>query len=309
MKPNGAYALVFLGLASLNEVKASQVLTRINPELDPTSDKKFFGKDYPDDHRPPVYAHEKKIFSHPYPTVQDSDRYDKDYVKDENDDGGYWKAQMEYDALKNKLAKEKKEMAKALAKEHEEEKEFGAAQAAEEAAEKKAEAAEKKEEAAENERQDADAKHDKIQDYLDEATDEVEKEVKDLEDCKKQLQEAKAKLKALLAEKDAADKKKGDSDAAETAAEEKEKAAEKTAAEFLKEYNKEKDEQAAALHDVEKEKADVKRAEENLAKQAENLRKYRHADPDGGVYEVKSGGALYGSSLAALLLVAMGNLL
>merc|ERR1719240_1393323 len=112
MKPNGAYALVFLGLASLNEVKASQVLTRINPELDPTSDKKFFGKDYPDDVRSPAYHH----FDHPYPTVQDSDRYDKDYVKDENDDGGYWKAQLDYDAAKNALGKEQKELKQAMTK-------------------------------------------------------------------------------------------------------------------------------------------------------------------------------------------------
>merc|ERR550537_1664168 len=155
MKQNGANVLVVFGLACLNLIEASQVLQeRIEPDLEPKSDKKFFGKDYPDDVRPAVIHH----FSHPYPTVQDSDRYDKDYVKDENDDGGYWKAQMEYDRLKNKLAKEKKEMA----------------QAPEEAAEKKAEAAEKKEEAAENERQDADAKHDKIQDYLDEAAEKKE---------------------------------------------------------------------------------------------------------------------------------------
>merc|ERR1719240_1108155 len=165
MKPNGAYALVFLGLASLNEVKASQVLTRINPELDPTSDKKFFGKDYPDDVRPPVHHH----FDHPYPTVQDSERYDKDYVKDENDDGGYWKAQMEYDALKNKLAKEKKEMAAALAKETEEQKEMEKAKSAEDDAEKAAEAAEKSEDAAADDRKKADAAHDTMKDHLDEA--------------------------------------------------------------------------------------------------------------------------------------------
>merc|ERR1719321_2397542 len=135
---------------------------RINPELEPTSDKKFFGKDYPDDRRP-LPIHEHKMFNHPYPTVQDSDRYDKDYVKDENDDGGYWKAQMEYDALKNKLAKEKKEMAAALAKEHEEQKEMDKAKAAEDAAEKAAKAAEEKEEDAAKDRKQADAKHDKIQ--------------------------------------------------------------------------------------------------------------------------------------------------
>lgn len=309
MKQNGANAFVFFGLACLHLVEASQVLhKRIEPELEPTSDKKFFGKDYPDDRRPAQYHH----FGHPYPTVQDSDRYDKDYVKDENDDGGYWKAQMEYDRLKNKLAKEKKEMQKALAKENEEQKEFDKAKAAEDAAEKAAKAAEEKEEDAAGDRKDADAKHDKIQDYLDEATEEVEKEVKDLEDCKKQLAEAKANLKKLLAEKEAAEKKKAEKDAAEESAEDKEKAAEKTAAELLNEYAKEKKDYDAAQDDVEKEKADVKAAEEALKKAGENLRKYRHADPDGGVYEVKSK-ASYGSSLAAVFLVVMqaaiGNLL
>merc|ERR1719313_737390 len=117
MKQNGTYALVLIGLVYPNLVTALEV-TRINPELDPVSDKKFFKKDYPDDARPAQYHH----FDHPYPTIQDSDHYDKDYVKDENDDGGYWKAQMEYDAIRNKLTKEKEQLRRALAKEHEEEK-------------------------------------------------------------------------------------------------------------------------------------------------------------------------------------------
>merc|ERR550537_953547 len=172
MKQNGANVLVVFGLACLNLIEASQVLQeRIEPDLEPKSDKKFFGKDYPDDARPAQYHH----FSHPYPTVQDSDRYDKDYVKDENDDGGYWKAQMEYDRLKNKLAKEKKEMAAALAKEYEEQKEMEKAKSAEDDAEKAAEDAEKKEDEAEAAKKKADAAHDELKDYLDEAAEEVEK--------------------------------------------------------------------------------------------------------------------------------------
>merc|ERR1719428_2633660 len=79
---------------------------RIDPELKPKSDNKFFGKDYPDDKRPPPTHH----FDYPYPELQDDSRYDKDYVKDENDDGGYWKVQMEYDRLKNKVNNEKEEL-------------------------------------------------------------------------------------------------------------------------------------------------------------------------------------------------------
>merc|ERR550537_1301666 len=159
MKQNGANVLVVFGLACLNLIEASQVLQeRIEPELEPKSDKKFFGKDYPDDVRPAVIHH----FSHPYPTVQDSDRYEKDYVKDENDDGGYWKAQMEYDRVKNKLAQEK-----------EEEKELDAAKAAEAKAAQDRMVAEDKEDAASHESKEADKAHDKVKSSLDEATEEV----------------------------------------------------------------------------------------------------------------------------------------
>jgi len=294
--------MVFFGLPFLNAVAASQ-MRRINPELEPVSDKKFFKKDYPDDARPYPINH----FSHPYPTVQDSDRYDKDYVKDENDDGGYWKAQMEYDRLKNKLAKEKKEMAQALVKETQEQKEFEKAKAAENDAEKAAEAAEKTEEDAETDRQKADAEHDTLKDHLDEATEEVENEVKDLEDCKKQLAEAKAKLKALLAEKEAKEKKKAEKDASEEGAEDKEKAAEKTAKELLKEYLDKKAAHENSDDLVAKERRDVAEAEAALLRSAEKLRKFRRADPDGGVYEVKSG-ASHAHMLTALLLVVLGSL-
>merc|ERR1719345_727425 len=100
MKHNAMVLLVF-GIVCLDLVGAA-VTEKINPELDPTSDTKFFKKDYPDDDRsPPVHK-----WSHPYPTVQDSDHYDKDYVADENEDGGYWKAQMEYDELGSRVQKE-----------------------------------------------------------------------------------------------------------------------------------------------------------------------------------------------------------
>merc|ERR1719321_106331 len=83
---------------------------RIVPELDPVSSPKFMKQDYPDDRRPKVYHK----FDYPYPTIQDGEDYDKDYVQDKNDDGGYWIAQMKYDELKNKLGKEQDELNKAL---------------------------------------------------------------------------------------------------------------------------------------------------------------------------------------------------
>merc|ERR1719271_2014027 len=125
----------------------------ITPELDPISDTKFFKKDYPDDYRPGPYNH----FGYPYPTVQDSDHYDKDYVEDKNDDGGYWKAQMEYDGIRNKLTKEKEQLRKALAKEKEEMDELKKAVEDEKKAEAEAVAAEKVENKAEADHAEAEA--------------------------------------------------------------------------------------------------------------------------------------------------------
>merc|ERR1719316_2077309 len=92
----------------------------IEPELTPESDNKFMKKDYPDDKRPKVI----NKFGHPYPTIQDDTRYDKDYVKDENDDGGYWKTQMEYDRLKNLLSDQKGEHQAALERAKKEQSEY-----------------------------------------------------------------------------------------------------------------------------------------------------------------------------------------
>merc|ERR1719271_1806365 len=91
---------------------ATKENTAISPTLKPKSDKKFFDKDYPWDRRPKV---DVLHFKHPYPVVQDSSEFDRDFVKDENSDNGAWKAQSEYDRLRHRLAKEKAEVAKALA--------------------------------------------------------------------------------------------------------------------------------------------------------------------------------------------------
>merc|ERR1719253_1851956 len=87
-----------------------EVHSGISPKLD-KSDKKFFGKDYPWDKRPAV---DVLHFKHPYPVVQDSGDFDRDYVKDENSDNGEWKAQSEYDRLRHEMKKQKAELARAL---------------------------------------------------------------------------------------------------------------------------------------------------------------------------------------------------
>jgi hypothetical protein len=84
----------------------------LSPPLQPASSKKFFEKDFPGDKRPKV---DILHFKHPYPVVQDTDEFDKDFVKDENHDNGEWAAQMEYDRLRHKVAELKKKAAEALA--------------------------------------------------------------------------------------------------------------------------------------------------------------------------------------------------
>jgi len=85
--------------------------SRISPGLHPASDKQFMGKDYPDDGR--AFDVSKQGFKPPYPSVQESDEFDKDYVKDENRDNGEWSAQMEYDMARAKVRRAKADLAKA----------------------------------------------------------------------------------------------------------------------------------------------------------------------------------------------------
>merc|ERR1719210_2818128 len=119
--------------------------TQVKPKLDPASDA-VFRKDYVHDLDPT--GHEKIKFNHPYPMVQDTNDYDKDYVKDENYDDGEWKAQMEYDLLRTKVAKEKDDYEKAKAAEADTRKALEDARKAEEAAEKAAREAEARAKAA-----------------------------------------------------------------------------------------------------------------------------------------------------------------
>merc|ERR1712129_614274 len=116
--------------------------SHIEPKLDPESHKFFFGKDYPDDMD--STGHIKPKFGHPYPAVQDTDAFDKDYVKDENSDAGEWKAQMTYDFLRTKIAKQKNQYKKAKEAEDETHNKLDEARKRQETAAKAAAEAEKK---------------------------------------------------------------------------------------------------------------------------------------------------------------------
>eukprot|EP00746_Dinoflagellata_sp_MGD_P161618 gnl/MRDRNA2_/MRDRNA2_88832_c0_seq1.p1 gnl/MRDRNA2_/MRDRNA2_88832_c0~~gnl/MRDRNA2_/MRDRNA2_88832_c0_seq1.p1 ORF type:complete len:323 (-),score=134.95 gnl/MRDRNA2_/MRDRNA2_88832_c0_seq1:7-975(-) len=262
----------------------SHMKMRIDPELDPASHEKFFKKDYPDDVRAPTFHH----FDHPYPEVQDSDHYDKDYVQDENDDKGEWEAQWGYDSKKNKLMNEKEQLKEALAKKLKEEQEWKDAVAAEKAAEKEAREAEKALKDAEAHEANMNKNHSSINGTIDAKADEVEAEVKDLEDCKKQLMKARKELKALLEEKEGIAKSEADAEKDEESKEDGEMSAEKKEELAEKKVEEEHQEYKDAEKDYEKQKDDVKKAEDDLEVAAKKLRKFRSADPDGGVYSTKS---------------------
>jgi len=179
------------------------------------SDKKFFKKDYPWDERPkanPLH------FKHPYPAVQDSGDFDKDYVKDENSDDGYWKAQTTYDKLRQKVRNEKSDVEKALKRKTQDEEDLKNAYAkheqdkkARKAAEEKA-AREKARKAAKAsaEAEAAEAKKDELkhggavgeglQKEIEVKADDTKSAMKELEDCKKELKAAQDRLKELMGE-------------------------------------------------------------------------------------------------------------
>lgn len=214
------------------QVKAADAGTaNISPELHPESSKKFFDKDYPFDKRPSA---DSLHFKHPYPVVQDSHDFDTDFVKDENSDNGNWKAQETYDKLRQKLAKEKRDLAKALAKKNEEERELKEAMKKREEERKEKEEAAKKVDKIKHEEEEEDKRHDEenkkkkpkhegpvkhvphevFHKDVEVKTDDTEKAMDSLEECKKQLKEAREHLKELMDELEEAKKAQNAANAA-----------------------------------------------------------------------------------------------
>lgn len=262
--------------------------SNISPELQPKSDKKFFGKpfpaDYPDDERPAV---DVLHFKHPYPAVQDSDDYDTDYVKDENGDNGGYKAQTEYDRLRHKLLKEKEDLEKALEAKN----------------------------AAEKELRDAMRRHDQAlktttkkpakTGHVDKvpapggisspgdvkvAAKETEKRMNELDECKKQLAEAREKLKKLMKELAEAKRRQEETQAELDAAKAHEEQKEAEHKEYLKSVKEEYKDYMDAREDYLKQQAIVAQMEKDIEIAAEKVRTIRNSEDsephleDGGVY-------------------------
>jgi len=297
--------LIVLALLCPLLSEATLLSRRINPDLDPKSDKEFFGPpfpaDYPSDKRPGG----KHAFEYPFPHVQGSSSYDSDYVKDENNDNGEWKAQMEYDSLRAQLHKAKLEAEGAKKTQLEEAKEADQAENAYTDAQKAAEEAAEK--AAKKAAEPVDDKKDlSKEDRIEEAQKEVEAKIKNLDDCKQQLKDAQDKLKALT--EDAKKEREGEE---ATAAAEQELATkqaqegnkstqdkEQHAAQLKEKLEEEKQEEKEAEKAHSKEQSDVDELEKKLKVAEERLRAIRGGKS--GASKEKSGASASASGLLSL---------
>mmetsp|Transcript_20221 Transcript_20221/g.63346 ORF Transcript_20221/g.63346 Transcript_20221/m.63346 type:complete len:402 (+) Transcript_20221:59-1264(+) len=246
----------------------------INPALDPTSDKVFFKKDYPDDLRPTPSRDHMKKFDHPYPVVQDHETFDKDYVKDENSDNGEWQAQTEYDSLRTKLRGQQKVVNEAYRREQEDKHHLDDLEHEEHAAQ---EAGRKANEDAKKAAADADSAHsdverlagkagedskgDEVSGAVGDAIDDVKDKMKHLQDCQKQLSDAKAELHRLIQKKEERKKEAEEARAAKASAR----------SEAQAKVDKDNAEAAAKID------ADVAKAEQHAKEAAAEARAVREA--------------------------------
>jgi len=303
---------IMFGLALLLSApigaRAVVVRGRINPELHPESDKVFFRKDFPHDMSPtPMHK-----FDHPFPIVQDSEDYDKDYVKDENADGGEWAEQEKYDRLRSKLAAAKsvaqqkhtaseadeKKLTDLRDKERELEEKLRTLKEkqreAKEAAAKKVEAAEAKYNATKAKKHSGAANATAAEGSVEAAEEKVEAEEADVKNCEKELEEAKARLAELEKAAAEAAAQEAKAAAAEKEAKEIEERLARAEADADHDFDSEKEEYRAAKAKADAKEAGLKQAEEDYEAAGEKLRKIRQPEPakQSGAGELRSASLL-----------------
>jgi len=285
--------------------------SKIVPPLeDVSSDKEFMSKDYPDDLRPGVRNFKRYDWDHPYPIVQEDAQYDKDYVKDENNDSGEWSAQHDYDVIRSKIAKTKSRVDDLKRRIEAMGGDIDAIRAEELAAEKAAKGAEGDADAARKNANGANGNSAKLEGEEDGAAGGVKGEMTDLEKCKEELRKVEEELKRLLREKDS---KNGDANAAEMALKKASMEAElrqMSEAELEAKLAEEKAEWKKAQEEYEKQTKDLKGTQEALDKAAEKLRKFRDNEDDGkgsngGVYPVAFHSSANSRSVSLAALVAL----
>jgi len=315
----GRAVLLLISVLASAIAAEARSLQHISPSLDPKSSKKFFDKDYPSDKRPGV---DVLHFNHPYPVIQDSGDFDRDYVKDENSDNGHWDAQQEYDRLRHKLKREKKVAAAALEKRREQEKdlkhatkkynqgvedkEAAIAKAKEQAAQKKAKEGDAAAAHSDGEKAEGSSwswnwwpfswpkwgkfklpKSEPAPVVREEsgvrgATKDTEKAMDHLKDCKKELAEARSELEKLMDEVHKAKATQSEAEAAVEQAKQKELQAGKLADNLHDEVGKEETEHATAEAAYLKQRARFDTMKAELDIATAKVKAYRDAEDKGG---------------------------
>jgi len=315
----GRAALLLISVHACAIVAEARSLQHISPSLDPKSSKKFFEKDYPSDKRPGV---DVLHFNHPYPVIQDSGDFDRDYVKDENSDSGNWEAQQEYDRLRHKLKRQKGDAAAALEKRREQDKDLNHAMKKynQGVQDKEAAIAKAKEQEAQKKQKkgtEQDPKDDaaaakgsswswswwpfswpkwgkfelpksepapvvKEESGVRKATKDTEKAMDNLNDCKKELAKARSELEKLMDELHKAKATQSGAEAAVEQAKQKELQAAKLTDRMHDEVGKEVTEHATAEAAYLKQKARVDTMKAELEIVTAKVKAYRDAEDKGG---------------------------
>jgi len=298
---------------------ATALLNR-DPKI--TETDKQFAANYPEDKRPVAekgILDKLRGPGVPYPALQNKDDFDRDFVQDENADKGAWQAQFEYDALRKKLAAEEAGVKRAEDRASREGRDADAAQRDDDEAggrvrdaQKGADDAGKGEDeikrAEDFDGPPSDEKLKELKKAVDAAEERFAKEKKEFEECERQLAEAKKDIEDLKAmqtdlegqiasetklwvEQNQKQKtvKFNLKKTKENGALEKTKtamaklaAAEKVQAEAEKALAKEKGESEASQKKLQKEKADLKKVQDQLAAAStrlQNLHGYKPVEP------------------------------
>lgn len=290
----------------------------IEPKLRPGSDKKFFKADYTNDSSPK--SGDGFEFRHPYPVLQDSRSYEKDFVKDENSDSGEWHAQSTYDNLRTKLELEKVEVQTALEHERQGQKELELTKTREADAEQDSKDAELSVQEAKRRLEQAQAIAKRISGgqggrsdggKIGEAVQEVNHEITDVAACERQVAKVQAELERLLKEKktrENARKEAAGSKAAAEAAYQTAKQAkyEKLDHELIAKAKLQEQEHDQALAEYQGSDAEMEQLEIDIQKAAEQLRQARRsADSSGEMTTTKSGARSAGSALSHMALLLL----
>jgi len=246
-----------------------------------------YSKEYSNDDK---YKSEQHAFDHPYPVVQESSDYDKDFVKDENSDKGEWHAQMDYDRVRAMIVKAKEALPPLQDDVAKRQKEYD--QAVEDAhrVEEEVKGGEPAEEIEEEEKEEEEVKVSDVElppkPETALSTKELEEALAHLKDCEQQLTDAKDKLLKLLDERDVIREKKQKADAAQAEAQVAYDAAKKATEAAVAQVQVASDNYSKKESEYKKEVQDVEELEAKLETAAVKVRQFRSkVDDKGGIYQ------------------------